>query len=88
MPLQLSKFKLPSPGSLLNSLCDSCVEWNNDVVELDFPHSLCGHVCLEEKEQQTGGGCSGGRLRNTTHCIRFWIFNDKEVGGKLEEVWK
>ena len=37
MPLQLSKFKLPSPGSLLNSLCDSCVEWNNDVVELDFP---------------------------------------------------
>ena len=40
MPLQLSKFKLPSPGSLLNSLCDSCVEWNNDVVELDVATSV------------------------------------------------
>ena len=37
MLVQLSKFMLLSPGTLLYSFCDSCVEWNNDVVELDFP---------------------------------------------------
>ncbi len=46
--------------------------WSSISKRLVWKGSLGGN------EQQTGGGCSGGRLRNTTNCIRCWNCNDKE----------
>ena len=76
----------PCPRTLHSCLPDLGVEWKNDVVELDFPNVWCGKVRLVAKEQQTRGGCSGGKLRNTTLAFDVGFAMARNVGGSLEEV--
>jgi hypothetical protein len=54
------------------------------VVE-ELPKLVMYQGSIGEKEQQTGDGCSGGKLRNTPHLIVCWIMA-RTVGGNLEEM--